>query len=373
MHRKSNVAARILASTLALTLTVASAFADDGFAIRAKRVHTGDGAVIDDGVVVVRDGRIVSVGTAAPEGVPVHDHKDAVIIPGMVDIGVSFGALGQLSDAAHAVQPDIDAADAVDPLHDDFANALADGVTSAVLVPGPQNVVAGKAVAVRTGGPMDARGLAMQPAAHTYSIGSSVRALRFREPTSRMGSYDLMRHVIAGKEGGGMPAGTRSFVHCSDGADLQFLAREAGNADLVVFLSGAIDTSFNLGSDAKLSVVYGPLAPASRPLSLRTPGRIAAGGHRVAFHSGGPGVPPGTLRMTAALAVRNGFPAESALAAITSIPAEMAGIGDRVGSIAPGKAADLVVLSGEPLDLSSRVLDVYVGGRHVVHHSTGKE
>ncbi len=69
--------------------------------------------------------------------------------------------------------------------------------------------------------------------------------------------------------------------------------------------------------------------------------------------------------MTAALAVRYGMSPEGALRALTLAPAEVAGVADRVGSIQPGKDADLVVVTGDPLDLSSRVDEVILEGEVV--------
>ena len=70
-------------------------------------------------------------------------------------------------------------------------------------------------------------------------------------------------------------------------------------------------------------------------------------------------------RAAAAVAVRNGMTPAAARRAITSAPAAALGISDRVGSIERGRLADLVVFSGDPLDLRSRVLAVYVRGRRV--------
>jgi imidazolonepropionase-like amidohydrolase len=78
--------------------------------------------------------------------------------------------------------------------------------------------------------------------------------------------------------------------------------------------------------------------------------------------AGGTGDRREDLRMTAILARRAGLPADAALAAITRHPAEVLGVADRVGSLAPGRDADLLVLSGAPLDINTHVLRVYVNG-----------
>jgi len=68
-----------------------------------------------------------------------------------------------------------------------------------------------------------------------------------------------------------------------------------------------------------------------------------------------------------AIAVRHGIEASSALACVTTVPAALAGLGDRVGSLFKGRDADLCVWSGEPWNLSSRLLLVVRDGEVVYH------
>jgi imidazolonepropionase-like amidohydrolase len=68
------------------------------------------------------------------------------------------------------------------------------------------------------------------------------------------------------------------------------------------------------------------------------------------------------MRQEAGNAVAWGLPAEKALAAITSAPAAIYGVSDRVGRVAPGLLADLVIWSGDPLELSTQPERVFVGG-----------
>jgi imidazolonepropionase-like amidohydrolase len=71
------------------------------------------------------------------------------------------------------------------------------------------------------------------------------------------------------------------------------------------------------------------------------------------------------LRQVAGNAVRSGLPHDAAIAAITRVPAEALGLGARYGTLAPGKTANLVVWSGDPLELSTHVVDVVIHGRRV--------
>ena len=76
-----------------------------------------------------------------------------------------------------------------------------------------------------------------------------------------------------------------------------------------------------------------------------------------------------TLRYSAAVSMRYGLSKEKAMASITAAPASFAGLD--CGTLEVGKAADIVVLSGHPLDLTAAVQDVFIGGKNVFHRSSG--
>ncbi len=63
--------------------------------------------------------------------------------------------------------------------------------------------------------------------------------------------------------------------------------------------------------------------------------------------------------------MRSGLPHGAAIAALTRVPAEAMGLGGRYGTLAPGKVANLAVWSGDPLELSTRVVDLVIRGRRV--------
>ena len=79
-----------------------------------------------------------------------------------------------------------------------------------------------------------------------------------------------------------------------------------------------------------------------------------------------PVVPTENLPVYAALAVKAGMPEEEALKAITINPAIILGIDDRVGSIGPGKDADLAIFDRHPMDIQARVERVFINGEEVV-------
>ena len=117
-------------------------------------------------------------------------------------------------------------------------------------------------------------------------------------------------------------------------------------------------------------VVTGPiLGDRSKPelanLTIESPAVLTLQGVKTAICTDHPEVPIQYLPLCAALAVKGGMNPEAALAAITINAAEIAGIDHRVGSLAPGKDADIVVTSGHPINLLSRVLTVIINGRRL--------
>ncbi|MEW6251006.1 MAG: amidohydrolase family protein, partial [Planctomycetota bacterium] len=137
--------------------------------------------------------------------------------------------------------------------------------------------------------------------------------------------------------GGGRPA---YFVGLSEGGELPDALFAAG-----VPLVLRIERSFRApGGD------IGP-DPAALEPKLATAGRLAGGKLALA----GLADAGEDLRMAAILALRGGLPREQALAGITRVPAEILGVAERVGSLAPGRDADLLVLTGEPLDINAWV------------------
>ena len=119
-----------------------------------------------------------------------------------------------------------------------------------------------------------------------------------------------------------------------------------------------------------IPVLIGPLFTTRskvevRNRSLANPGKLAAAGVEISIITDHPVVPINFLVHQATLSIKEGLDRETALRAITINPATVMGVDDRVGSIAVGKDADLVLWSGDPLDVLQRAMSVFIGGRQV--------
>jgi imidazolonepropionase-like amidohydrolase len=116
-----------------------------------------------------------------------------------------------------------------------------------------------------------------------------------------------------------------------------------------------------------IPVIFGPVMMARRSAGFRyisdkTPGILSSKGVKTSIMTDAPLIPGKHLLLSAAIAFRNGMTPVEALKAVTINPAESIGVGERVGSIEPGKDGDLTILSGHPLKVKSRVETVLIDG-----------
>ena len=125
-----------------------------------------------------------------------------------------------------------------------------------------------------------------------------------------------------------------------------------------------------------IPVLIGPLFTTRSKVELRNrslanPGKLAAAGVEISIITEHPVVPINFLVHQATLSIKEGLDRDTALRAITINPARVMGVDDRVGSIAVGKDADLVLWSGDPLDVLQRAMSVFIGGRQVYSWDSG--
>jgi imidazolonepropionase-like amidohydrolase len=118
-------------------------------------------------------------------------------------------------------------------------------------------------------------------------------------------------------------------------------------------------------AERDIPVIYAPLLLFSKDKELSRVGRMAGAGVKVAFASAAPRTHLNDLRTSAIIATKYGLSPELALRSLTINAAEILGLADRVGSIESGKDADLVILNGDPLELTSSVEVVLVNGNIV--------
>lgn len=349
--------------------------------VRAKTVVIAPDAVLADGRFLVRAGKVAYVGQDVPADAAAKattiDCGDAVVVPGFVLPPTTLGRDRDLAEGALPFTPDLRAVEAFDPWGEELAKLPHTGFTSATLSPSPRNLAGGLGALVKPGaggGSGSKGGSVAAPELHlALSLVAAARNPE-RPPTSLMGAVDLLRSAFAQAKSSAAAGPDVAVLR----SVLQGGRKVAIAADTLVEIQAALDLARDFGFEPALvgardadkaldrlvaqraAVVIGGLAPEMRLAQLQFPARLAEAGVPFCFAGR-----PDQVRLSAALAVRNGLDRKSAWAALGRAPAQMFGVAGQVGALRQGCAGDFAVWSGDPLDLSSTLRAVYVDGVRV--------
>jgi imidazolonepropionase-like amidohydrolase len=378
------------------------------WALTNVRIRDGAGHQYDrGGVLVDDDGRIaaVDVNYTPPAGVAAVDGQGAWLLPGFIDAHSHLGVTTSgeapdsedVNEATDPITPEVRALDGVNPADPALAEALAGGVTAAFVTMGSANVLGGIGCTVHLYG-RTVEEMVMVPAAGMKAaLGENPRRAHGqaakRRPSTRPGVAALLREWLerARRYANDPPRSAKDWdprldalamvvrgdiplrVHCHRADDIMTAHRIAAEFGLrwVIDHGTEADRLADYVARWGVPVVVGPsfatrVKAELRALSFATPGALARAGVPVAIMSDHPVVPSEYLALYAGLAMRAGMPEDSALAAVTRVPATICGVGDRVGTLEVGKEADMVLWDAYPLtDIQARPRAVYIGGRLV--------
>ncbi|MEM6673652.1 MAG: amidohydrolase family protein [Planctomycetota bacterium] len=417
MQRTSQRRARRWLTAVSAALAIAAplqAAAADSIVIRAGTVHPVEGGepIANGGAIVVVDGKIVAVGKAdaveVPPGARTVDYgADAVIAPGLVAADSSYASTAAGDRTADPTLLAIDQFDPYAPL----VSALRSGITTVYLAPARGRLIAGQGAVVKSGGGSEddpeARILRKSAGLHgsiseearrtpgyweppvpaTVDVGLGVPKPQL--PKTTMGAVLAIDELIAFAKGDaslaaeyGARTGPALATALEEGVVWRLGAesarevrallevRERHGLPLVIDGASRAASAAEAIADAGVTVIAGPYFNNGRNFGKDQTANWPEYGAIARLV--GEGVPvaikaPSTLgapdlRFGAALAMRGGLSAEDALAGITINAARALGVDDRVGSLAPGKDADMVVMTGDPLSLGSSVVATIVGG-----------
>ncbi len=378
-------------------------------------VHPMDGPVISRGFVAFSEGKITAVGPMEampdPAGEPVLDAEGGHIVPGLVDahchLGMFGNALGFEADdgneSTDPCTPQLRALDAVNPLDRCFQEARLGGVTTVLTGPGSANPIAGQLIALKTRGRWVDSMVLKAPAAMKFALGENpksvyndrketpvtrmataaiireqlTRALEYRDklakaeedPEEDMPDFDAKLDALLPVVSGALPAHFHAH-RADDIATAVRISREFGLKYVIVHGTEGHLVASHLAAE-KAAVITGPcLTDRSKPelagQTLENPVILSRAGVKVAICTDHPETPIQYLPLCAAMAVRAGMDPEEALAAITRNAAEIGGIGRRVGTLTPGKDADIVVTRGHPFAWDGAIQAVFINGERVV-------
>ncbi|MBK9387259.1 MAG: amidohydrolase family protein [Planctomycetes bacterium] len=364
-----------LGSALACSSVLASA-QEATFAVQAKKVLTGTGEAIDSAVVLVENGKIraVGAGLAIPAGWTVHQH-DGVVMPGMIDLGATLGG-SELLENHESLTPDLRVAEGLDLWDPSFAAWLGAGVTSVYVIPPTGSVIPGSGAVVKTAGAAAQRIVAAEAG---LEIGLNAGARRRdRAPTSVQGTALALRDLFGSPEAQASVQRAKRgelavFAHADGVGEVRLAAQLAKELGWKARLVGPAlpDQALAIARGAAIPLVLRPLDYGAEERTRRSYGALGATPHPLGFASLAQGGAEPGLRRGAALAVRAGLDPAIALRALTGGAAAMLGLEARLGTIAPGRDADLVWLDGDPLDLGTRIVAVFVDGKRADRGAEG--
>lgn len=369
-----------------------------------------------DGYVIIRNGKIDALGDMEdlpeiPLEAGILDAEGAVVTPGLVDAhshlgmwedGLDFeGADG--NEDTDPITPQIRALDGVNPQDRAFGEAANAGITTVVTGPGSANPIGGQLVAMKTSGLCADDMVIAEPAGIKAAFGENPKGVyheKNQAPATRMGTAAVIREALykakdyleqlekyqANPEEEEKPE--RDFK-CE--ALLPLLRREIplyAHAHRLddIFTAIRLAKEFELklilvhGTEAHLAaerlkqegvpVLSGPILtdrskPELRNQNEGAPAILIGSGIPTALITDHPETPEKYLLFCACAAVREGLAPEAALRAVTRTPAEICGLDHRVGSLKPGKDADLVIWRGNPPEVNARPRLVLCGGEPV--------
>lgn len=389
---------------IALLLLLASVAWAQDLAVRADTLHTVAGDPIEDGVVVVQDGKITAVGPAATTPIPegVQTLEAAVVTPGLVDAHSVVGLSGYLNqkqdqdqlDRSDPMQPELRAIDAYDARERLIEWVRSFGVTTLHTGHGPGTVISGQTMVVKTrGGTVDdavlvprAMVAATLGSAATRGDGSPgtrgkavamlrglfIQGRQYQAKRADAGDdfeVKLRMEVVADLLDRKLPLMVTAHRH----QDVMAALRLAREFDLRLVLDGASDAHLLIDElvEAKVPVILHPTMQRPRGdaenLSFETAGKLDAAGVPLALQSGYEAYVPKTrvVLFEAAVAAAHGLDFDRALRSITLGAAEIVGVADRVGSLEVGKDGDLALYDGDPFEYVTHCVGVVIDGEVV--------
>lgn len=390
------------------------------FAIRGGTVLTPD-VRVENGTILVDGRRIVAVGAdvSVPRGAEVFEAAGRYVLPGFVEAHCHVSLFADGIDArfydgnemTDPVTPHVRALDAIHPEDGAFGDLRRAGITTINTSPGSGNVVGGQTAIVKTAGRTVEEMLIRAPGALKMALGENPKRVygeQKKAPSTRMGSAAVLREWLTrasayaekkarhGEKQASFSAGaagaTRpdpfeidlrleilasalrrelpTHIHAHRADDIMTAIRIAEEFGLDCVLIHATEgyKIADVIAEKGYPCVPGPVLFSRMKLELRdlTPsnaGALARAGVKVAIQTD-EGSATRYLALNAAVAVSEGMDEAAALRAITLTPAEILRIADRVGSLEPGKDADIAVFSAHPFDVAHcRTERVWIDGK----------
>ena len=369
-------------------------------AVSNATIFNGKGEVIENHMILVKDGKLEAI-VAQEElagGYQVIDAKGKIVTPGLIDVhthlGISEEGVGKegqdFNETSSAVTPQVRAIDGINPMEAGFQDARRAGITTVQVMPGSANVIGGEMVVLKTVGTIVDEMVLKSPSGLKAATGENPKKYhgeKGRMPVTRMGVAALLRENLIEAQNYmngdqkerklGMENLSKVLnkeiplrVHAHRADDILTVLRLKREFDIDVTIEHCTEgqhiAEFIAKHDVRVSV--GPTLSTRSKVELKdkdwtTIKTLLDAGVPCSLTTDHPVVGIDYLVTSAIHAIRNGITEQQALTAITSDAAKHLGVDDRVGSIEPGKDADLVIWSGNPFDLRSKPEAVFINGQ----------
>ncbi len=380
-------------------------------AIINGKVLTMAGASYERGTVLIENGQIKAVGERirVPIAAQTVDAAGKIVMPGLIDPHCHVGIFEEIyrvegsdgNENTDPIAPHLRAIDAVFPEDEGFRDALAGGVTTVVTGPGSANVIGGEMLAMKTCGQVIDKMVIRAPVGLKVAFGENPKRVygsQHKTPMTRMATAALLRETLtkaqnymAKKQKAAQDAHQvfekdlkmetlqrvlareiplRAHAHRAD--DIMTALRIAAEFNLRLIIEHCTE-GYKIASELvekNIPAIVGPIGTTRSKVELKdrmpeTAGLLARAGVKIGIMTDHPVIPIENLSLSAAMAVRAGLDEETGMRAITSQAAEIVGIADRVGSLAPGKDADIIILSGPLFEFKTCVERVFINGEQV--------
>ena len=426
----------ILASLLLPFICTAVTGSQD-MAIQASTLLPISGAPIENGTILIRDGKILALGqdVVVPTDVRVIDANGKFVMPGLIDAQSRLFVIASELNETRSIAPELNILDAIDPFIKEPLEVAAQGVTAIYIAPGSRSLIGGRGAVLKVNGSKDVNKMLLKA---DVAVKAAIGVSSNNESSSliRLEHYSSIREALLE---------AKVYIHNKQKYDRELAEYNKNKAaddkkedekeaekkdkpkrparfkanptyealakvldkeiplqieahrvtDILNALRLADEFGFSLILDkctegymiaeeiarSKAPVIIGPVSTSFADIpkleyrnhDLRNAAILSKKGIRLALGvSGRDGTSSKFITVAAALAVANGMDKDAALRAITLTPAEILGVANRIGSLEVGKDADIVILSGHPLDVLSQVEMVLIDGE-IVFERNGQQ
>ena len=380
--------------------------------IKNGYIKTMDGEDIENGQIIIEDGKIKAIGNnlIIPNDVEVIDAEGLLVTPGLIDghchIGMWEEGIGfegeDGNEAVEPITPHLRAIDGINPMDQGFQDAIEGGVTCAVTGPGSANVIGGSFAAIKTYGKKIDDMIIKDPVAMKIAFGENPKRVydeQHKSPVTRMAIAALLRETLfeakkymedleASKEDPDQKPDFDIKLHSmlpvlKKEIPLKAHAHRADDIFTALRIAKEFDLDITLDHCTEGHLIVEELKAAGKPCligptfgsrtkvelrnkSFETPKILTDAGIKTAIITDSNVIPIQHLPMCAGMAVKAGLAEEEAWRAITINPAEITGIDDKVGSLKVGKDADIAIFKGNPLlDVDYETVITIIDGKIV--------